>query len=830
MSARGPGPWLETILRDLEYGLRQLRRSPGFALIAILSLALGIGFNTAIFQLIDAVALRSLPVRSPETLAAVKLAGGNRGWGLAPREYDSTNPLFEQISRNQQAFTHLFGWGSADIYYGEGRDSRPIRGVWLAGDPFGTLGIVAHRGRLWTGETDHKGCATGPAVISHGMWLREFGGDERVIGRRIYLERKPFEIVAVTPPEFFGLEVGRNFDVAFPNCARAAWASSLDRRSLWNLFVVGRLKPDWTVERAASHLATASKAWFETVPPGGYDAKHLDTWYRFRLTAEPGGHGVSGLRNEYQRSLWILLGITGLVLAIACANLANLQLARAAARESEIAVRLALGASRQRLVAQLLSESLLLAVAGVALGLIFASRFSRALLRFLDSEGHPLMLDLTPDWRLLLFTTLAGTLTCVLFGLVPALKASRGRRIATARSSTQNRQQFSIQRLLITTQIAISLVLLIGAVLFVQSLRAIQHVSAGFYQDGVIFSSVALGPPWPDRQAIRPMQRETLELVRAIPGIESASTTTHKPLTGSGWTLNLDAPPGAQDSSKFVWAGPGYFRTMGIRLLTGRDFNDFDTEGSAKVLLVNETFARLVFPGADPIGKTVRSLAEPGYPEATYEVIGVVSDTKYDDLRNPFPPIAYGPELQNPEWGPWMSIVVRSSLPAPVTAAALKKTIAERWPASRVLSQFELRGMVNERLVRERMLAWLSGLFGALACLLAMLGLYGVISYMTARRRKEIGIRLALGATRASVTRLVVGQVMVPLAMGSLGGASIAFALAQTVSSLLFGIAPRGVFTFVACSAALGAVVLAASLVPAVRAARLNPVATLRDN
>jgi predicted permease len=599
---------------------------------------------------------------------------------------------------------------------------------------------------------------------------------------------------------------------------------------LWNLFVMGRLKPGWTIERAGGHFKTASKGWFEAVTPTGYDAKNLKSWFRFRLTAAPAGTGISGLRRQYERSLWLLLGITGLVLLIACANLANLLLARSAAREREIAVRLALGASRARLVAQLLSESLLLAVGGAALGTLLASQLSRGLLWFLDMEGRSLLLDLSPDWRLLMFTAAVGALTCILFGLAPAIRATRGSMNTGARGSTADRRQFSFQRLLITAQIAISLVLLVGAVLFVQSFRAILSVDPGFRQDGIVFNWFQFGPPPPARDLIRPMQREALERVQALPGIEATATTTHTPLTGNSWTLTLQVPPGTHNWSKFTWVSPGFFHTMGIRIASGRDFNEFDTENSAKVLLVNRSFAQKVFGGENPIGKTVRSLAEPGYKDTLYEVIGLVADTKYDDLRNAAPPIAYAPELQNPQWGPWMTVVVRSSLPSAAVSAAVKKSIVERWPTARINAQSELRKMVSERLVRERMLAWLSGFFGALACLLAMLGLYGVISYMTARRRKEIGIRLALGSSRGRIAELVLRQVLTPLAAGSAVGAAAAFGLAQTASTLLFGIEPRDVWTFAAAATALGVISLTASLAPALSAAKLNPVSTLRQD
>src|SRR5215468_2105723 len=415
---------IENILQDLRYAIRALCGSPGFTAVAILSLALGIGANTAIFQLLNAVRLRSLPVANPQELAEVRIAGGNGGYGSQNGiNSELSNALWEKIRQSQEAFSGIFAWGNGDFYVGDGGDARRAKGLYVSGDFFSTLGVTPLQGRLFTTADDRRGCGNPGAVISYEFWQSYLGGANSAIGSPLRIQDRLFTVIGVTPPGFFGLEVGQGFDVALPLCAREARA--LDRLDYFWLVVMGRLKPDWTLAQAAASVNTASQAIFEATLPPGYDIVNVERYRNFRLTAVPAGRGVSRLRQDYETSLWLLLAITGLVLLIACANLANLMLARASAREQEMAVRIALGASRSRLIRLLLSESLPLAGVGGALGAGLARLMSRGLTSLLTTEGNLLRLDLSVDWRALAFMAIIAVLTCVIFGLVPALQASQ---------------------------------------------------------------------------------------------------------------------------------------------------------------------------------------------------------------------------------------------------------------------------------------------------------------------------------------------------------------------------------------------------------------------
>lgn len=749
--------FLETFWQDLRYGARSLRLNLGFAAIAIASLTIGIGANTTIFQLLDAIRMRSLPVKNPQELVNVHLA--NRVWGkgsFSSSYPQLTNPLWEQLRDHQQAFSGIAAWSDMGFNLARGGEAREANGLFVSGDFFNVLGVRPVLGRVFTTADDQRGCASSGAVISYSFFRREFGGDPSAVVRSLTLEGHSFPVIGVTPASFFGLEVGSRFDVAIPICAEPivrGGPSYLDLRHEWWLAAIGRLKPGWSLAQASAHLNAISPGLFEATMPIGYGADVKD--YRtLKLGAFPASKGFNSLDSGSSDPLLILMASTGLVLLIACANLANLLLARASAREREIAVRLAIGASRGRLVRQLLSESLLLAGIGTVLGALLAPGLSKILVALLSTENYAMFFDLTPDWRVFAFLGGLAVSTCVLFGLAPALRVTRtgpaAAMKASGRGNTSTREGFGLRRLLVVSQVALSLVLLVGALLFVRSFRNLLTLNPGFRQDGIL--EAALDPrrlDVPPEQRI-PLRQEILHRLQAIPGVEAAADASVIPLGGSSWTMGVrvaGARSNEEGSSRFDWVGPEFFKTMEIPLLKGRAFDEHDTNNSPSVAIVNETFARRLLHGRDPIGRTFRTIVEPGYPETIYQIVGVVKDTRYQELREAQQAICFVPSSQYPLGsGPFAQILIRSSVPLPALTEQVKSAIAGVSPD--ILIYFRVfRTMIRDNLVQDRLMAMLSGFFAALAMLLAMIGLYGVMTYMVARRRSEIGIRMALERT-----------------------------------------------------------------------------------
>jgi len=830
-TARGTA-WIDSTLQDIRFSLRTLRKSPAFSIAAIGTLALGIGANTAIFQLLDAVRLRSLPVPNPQELVRVQIHNGNGGFGIT-NDYDAlTYPLLEQVQLHQQTFSGVFGWRSSeDVRFGEGAQARQVGGALVTGDLFPTLGLRPAAGRLFSREDDQRGCTAPGVVLSYSFWQSEFGGRTAAIGSKVMIRDHPFEVVGVTPARFTGLDVGKKFDVAVPMCVAGLLdIGSLTRRDYFWLTVMGRLKPGMSIRRASDELQAISPAIFEATVPSGYSTKSLETYKNLRLEAAAAANGISALRNAYDTSLWLLLGITGLVLLIACANLGNLMLARASARQREFAVRLALGASRGRLMRQSLSESLIVAFTGAALGLGMARVLSQTIIWFLSTEEDSPQLDLSADWHMLAFTAAVAIVTCVIFGLAPALRSSHtepGTAIKSGgRSLTADRERFSFQRLLVVVQISVSLVLVVGALLFVRSFRNLMTLDPGFREKGILLAFFDMSQLRLPAAQIKPFERELLDEIREIPQVEAAATSTNILIGGGSWTLGISAGS-VEGSSKFTWVSPGCFGTLETSILAGRDFNAGDTENSPRVAIVNRIFARRFFANANPIGRTFRTSTEPNYPATQYEIVGVIKDTKYFDLRADAPPMSYAPAAQFPAKGPGSAMYIRSSAPL----AALSSAIQRRMSASHPQVTMEFRvfqTQIEAGLVRERLMAALSGFFGALAVLLATIGLYGVIAYMVIRRRNEIGIRMALGADRRRVVGLVMKEAALLVAIGVGIGSVCAFAMARTAASLLYGLDARDPLTFLAAAILLAAVAALGSYLPARRASRLDPMVALR--
>ena len=838
LGAPGKGSFWATLLQDVRYGLRVLRLNPGFTTVCLLSLALGIGANTAIFELIDAVRMRTVPVPEPQQLVVIRPTDKGRTGHVTGRYAFVTNPMWEQIRANHPGFSGVFAWGATGFNLANGGEARNAEGLWVSGEFFDVLRIQPIVGRLLHRSDDNPGCGTPGAVISYSFWQREFGGDANVTSRTVTLEGHVFPVLGVTPASFYGLDVGHSFDVAVPICSEPvinADGSYYNLRHAWWLAIMGRLEPGWSLERTSAALATLSPGvMHETLPPV-YSPEQAKRFLAMKLAAFPGANGLSNLRNNYETPLWLLLAIAGLVLLIACANLANLMLARAGAREREIAVRLALGAARGRLIRQLMTESLLLAAGGAVLGMALARGLSRLLINYLSGGDHrgALYIPLATDWRVLGFTIGLAILTCILFGLMPALKATSAapaRVMSLAgRGIASTRERFSLRRALVVTQVALSLVLVVTALAFAGSLRKILTVDAGFQRDGLVvmdFDFSRLNLPREQRMAYA---ESLLDRLRALPGVENAAETSAIPIVGGSW--NDKVIIGDKASEKYInmsHISGGYFKTMGTPLLAGRDFDRRDNASAPRVAIVNQQFARKLFGAENPVGRTFKIDVYKGETVRDYEVVGLVKDSKYQDLREDFGPIAFYPQLQDDKPDPDSEVMVRSSLALEPLLTSLRNSVADMNPAI-AIDFHSYNGVVKDALLRERLLATLSGFFGALAIVLATVGLYGVIAYLVVRRTNEIGIRMALGATPSRILAMVLREAANLLLFGVIIGAVLAIASGRVAATLLFGLKPWDPVVLITASLALCVVAVGASLLPARRAARLQPTVALRE-
>jgi predicted permease len=818
---------LDSFLRDVRYAVRGFVKSPGFTAVAIATLALGIGANTAVFQLLDAVRLRSLPIAAPGELAELRIAGGNQGFGVTDGPYARfTIPMWQQVRRNHEPFSGVFAWRETTVMVGRQNDAKPVNGIEVSGEFFNVLGVAPWQGRLIVPQ-DEAGCQISKVVVSYPYWKSQMGGEPITADTTMMIDDRAVQVLGVTPPSFFGLTVGDRFDVAFPTCTPPN-----PRSEVFVFNVMGRLKPGWSVDRASSYFDSLSAGIFESTAPAGYDADHIKIYKSFRLAAYAAGAGVSTLREAYDKSLQLLLVITGLVLLIACANLANLMMARASTRQREMAIRIALGASRGRLLRQLLIESGLLALSGAACGVALAQPLSRLLVASLNTSRSSIQLTIATDWRVLLFAASVAALTALVFGTVPAFRGTKADPNTALKSGARgmagSRERFSVQRLMVITQIAVSMVLLVGALLFVRSYRNLVTINPGMRESGITigyfgFYSLKIKP-----ENDAEFKRRLLDEVRAVPGVENAGSTSFTPLGGGSWEHNIRV--GTLDgASKFTYASPTYFTTMGVPLLTGRNFTDDDTNSSPFVLIVNQAFIRKYLGNAPAIGQLVHVMPEPQYPERTYQIVGTIPDTKYNNLREDTPAMAYAPAAQLPvtAQGPGMAMVIASSN-GPAAAASIRSALLARYPTM-ILQFFDFQQGIRDNLVGDRMMAMLSGFFGVLAALLVVVGLYGVLSFFIAQRRNEIGIRIALGARRAQVIGLVMRDTAKMLITGVVLGTILALFAGRTASAMLFGLKAYDAATLVFAFVLLAAIAVLASWVPALRASRLDPVAALRQ-
>ncbi len=822
--------WLDSLLRDVRHAVRGLRRAPVFAVVAVLSLALGIGANTAIFTLIDAVVLRPLPVPAPEELVVLGMDadGGSDHF---------TNPLWEQIRERQTGMIVVAAFSVNDLNMAAGGEARRVRTARVSGDYFRLFGVRPAHGRLLVASDDVRGCAPA-AVLGHAFWRSEYGGDANVIGRTIELEGTSFEIIGVAPNGFHGAEVGSDPQVYVPLCSEDAIrgeASILDARSTWWLRVMGRRERQVMAEELGARLAGVAPSIFEATVPEHFGVAEQEEYRSTSLFAWPADTGVSQLRDRYTGALVLLMAGVALVLLIACANVANLLMARATAREREFAIRMAIGAGRGRLARQLVTESMLFALIGAAVGLLLAHFGARALVALIAPQGD-VALDLSLSARVLAFTTAVALLTVLLFGLIPAWRAGRvdpqSTMSAQARGIAGGHSRFTLGKALVAAQVALSLVLLVGAGLLVASLERLVALDPGFRADGIVVASADLRPAGFEGEQLRAARAELLDRLRGQPGVRAASTADITPISGSRWNQEVVvdgyAPENPHDA--IVWfngVSAGHFQAMGTPVLTGRDFDVSDVPEGMRVAIVSESVARKFFGSASPVGRRFRTPMGDD-PGDTYTVVGVVGEAKYGSLREEDSGTIYVAASQVEDPWPFVNLVVRTDGdPAGVTPV-VKRAIADTHPA--IVVDFRiLTEQVARSIQRERVLAVLSALFGGVALALAMLGLYGVMSYAVARRRNEIGVRIAIGAGRARVVRMVLGDVARVLVIGMVVGIVAALAAGRLVTKFLYGVEPGEPVVLIASAAVLTLVALGAGLIPAARAARMDPTRALRE-
>jgi predicted permease len=829
---------IDPLLRDLRFALRLMRQTPLVSVVAMLSLALGIGANVAIFSLVNALMLKTLPIHEPDRLVIV---GRPPAVSSGPAITSVTNPQWEYIRDHQDFLAGVAAQGGARFDLNAGGEARPVTGMFVNGRFFDVLGVVPILGRPFTAEDDRRGGGPdGPvAILSYGFWQREYGGDRQIVGRGIYLDGHAFTVVGVAPPEFYGLEVGRTFDVAVPlgtePIIRGA-ESSLDRRSNWWLRVIGRLAPGQTHEQAEARLAALHPSLREATMPQEWRRQDQENYIAAPFKLVPGGNGLSTLRTRYSRPLFVLLGIVALVLLIACANMANLLLAQSTARQRELVIRLSLGASRWQLARQLLLESLLLSAIGSAAGVVLAIWGSRALVQLLSTRTALVTLDLALDWRVLAFTTVVGMLTGLLFGVVPALRATGLTPAMTlrdhARGVVSGGGRINFGHGLVALQVAISFVLVLGASLFVRTLVDLTAQEMGFRSAGVLIASVDLrrtGASDTERPALFARLRDELA---SSPGVDAAAVSVLTPMSNNTWN-NLITVPGydAPERDRIAYfnrMSPGYFRVMGTPILAGRDISSTDRPGSPIVAVVNEAFATKFFKGESPLGKTFM-LGMPGRPgSGVHEIVGLVADAKYNSLREPPPPTMYTAWAQSDTALSSAVISLRINGAADRYRATALDAI-QRVAKDAVVSFKTFEEDLDAALIQERLVASLSAFFGGLALLLAAIGLYGVMSYSVARRRNEIGIRMALGAAPQNVMRLVLTNVAIVTAIGLITGIGLAVGTGQFVNTLLFGLVANDATMVSIAAVTLGTAAVVAGYLPARRASRVDPMVALRE-
>ena len=820
--------WLEQIVGDTRYAARMLRRAPGFTAVAVLTLALGIGTNTAIFSLINALGLRPLPVQKPEELVLIMPANERNGdWGFS-------YPLYEAVRDENRTLAGVFvnAGGPMNVSVDGQAELAPNGGEYVSGSYFSTLGVEAVAGRTFTPAEDRVPGQNPVAVISYGYWRRRFALSPSVIGKAIYLNGVPFTIIGVTPPRFFGLLVGDSPDITVPMTMYPqlnSGSTQLSNAGSWWLIAMARLRPGVSAEQASADLSAIFDHYMET---RGLRTEGL------RIKLRPGAWGLFP-RHKLAPGAILLMTLVGLVLLIACTNVANLLLARGAARQKEIALRLSIGAGRGRLIRQLITESLLLALLGGAAGLLFASWGTQLIPRLVPEE---VSLDLSPDMRVFVFAAGISLLAGVLFGLTPGLRATRISLVQGLQGGVrQGQTQSSASRLrngLVVSQVMLSTVLVFVAGLFTHSLRELLSADLGFRPEHVLVLSVdptLIGYQGP---RLLDLYKSLLQHARAVPGVMSVSLSQNGLVTRGTWGNNVSVPgytpaPGEEMASLFNPVGSDFFRTAGIPILLGREFGDQDNEVAPKVAIVSEAFARKFFGEQNGVQKALGQTIGLGVDQnlGQFQIVGIVKDSKQRKIDEPPSRVVYFPFLQAdllPSLIGHMTMEVRTaSEPAAMTNAIRQELLAveKNLPIYGVKT---LTQQVEESLTEERAFIWLVSSFGLLALLLASVGLYGVIAYSTVRRTGEIGIRVALGADRRDVMAMVLREALRLTSIGVVIGLTLAVATGRAISSVLYGVSAADPLTIVGASVLMFVAAALAAFLPARRAMRVDPMVALR--
>jgi len=816
---------------------RSLLSTPLVTGAALLSLALGIGANTAIFSIVDALLLKPLPVEHAQRLAVMESpfpdGGARRSW---------TNPIWEEVRAKQDLWDGAFAAGFNRFNANAGGEVDPIDGAFVSGRYFDVLGVQPQLGRVITVDDDRRGGGEhGPVVvISHRMWQQRFNADPAIIGKTIQLSNVTYNIIGVAPKGFLGHNVGIGMDAWVPLGTEPlirGGDSSLDRRSTWWLQIFVRLRADQPMEAGTAALENARLAVRSATEPQDWLPANLERYLREPFQLADASSGVSNLRTRYERPLLALAAVVGLTLLIACGNIANLMLARASARRHEFAVRTALGASRWRVAQDLIAENLLLSAAGAVLGVLVALWASKVIVSQISTSTLQVALDIGMDARMLGFTSIVAIGTTLLFGVGPALVAASASPMSAlkeqGRGTTSGKQKL-VANSLVIAQVTLSLLLVVGAGLFVRSFVALADVELGFVPDRAIVMTVGAS-----RTGLEPAQRPALyeemrQRVLEVPGVTNAGLSVLTPVSGSTWNSDFVFPhkPELSEEDRIVdlnYVTPGWFATYGTTLLRGRDIEDRDVVGTPLVAVVNESFVKKYYEGMNPLGQLVRTIDRPNEPGQSIEIVGVVKDAVYRNPREDFGPTMYRAYRQQPTQGSSTFLTLRSSRD---DAAALQAQLSEavkRANSELTVAYRPLDDFVHAALAQERLVAMLSGFFGALALLLAAIGLYGITAYSVVRRRGEIGIRLALGAAPARVVREILSRTGVLVLGGIVAGGFASWWLSRFIAALLFGLQPTDPVTIVGAMLILAAVSTVAAWIPARRAAFVNPLEALND-